>query len=69
MDSTLVLLGLASTIELSMLLKDLPEYLHLQDFNDNISFIDLGIDDNHPGPKTHQWYADQIFEFINGCII
>ena len=70
MDSTLILLGLASTIELSMLLKDLPEYLHLQDFKlPNESFIDLGIDNSHPGPKAHQWYADQIFKFINDCII
>jgi hypothetical protein len=30
----------------------------------NISFIDLGTDNHHPGPKQHQQYAEKIFNFI-----
>jgi hypothetical protein len=32
------------------------------------SFIDLGTDDLHPGPKQHQWYADHINKIIKGLL-
>jgi hypothetical protein len=31
---------------------------------DSLKFIDMGDDNIHPGPKQHQHYAEQIFNFI-----
>lgn len=45
-------------------LKQLPNYVDLG--CDNLSFIDLGTDGQHPGPKQHQQYAKEIIKFIQG---
>ena len=35
------------------------------DYQDN-QFLDIGTDsERHPGPRTHQWYADRILEKIS----
>jgi len=31
-------------------------------------FIDLGTDNEHPGPEQHQWYADQISKIIKESV-
>ena len=28
-------------------------------------FLDKGTDDEHPGPKTHEWYTSQFFDLYN----
>ncbi len=27
-------------------------------------FLDLGSDNEHPGPDMHRWYSEQIFDMI-----
>lgn len=42
-------------------------YLNLTkpfDTNERLMFIDLGTDNSHPGPRQHQEYAENIFNFI-----
>jgi hypothetical protein len=34
------------------------------DLTCSTTFIDLGTDNQHPGPKQHQYYAEQIFNII-----
>lgn len=63
----LVLAGVLASFELARYLKDTPEYIHLHNFwGHDITevFIDTGFDGLHPGPETHQWYADQILNFL-----
>jgi hypothetical protein len=38
--------------------------LNLQIDKNTIQFIDLGTDNQHPGPKQHQLYAEQMYNFI-----
>ena len=61
----LVLAGLITGNELALYLTDLKEYIHLDGhFGLSIDnrFIDTGTDPlKHPGPKMHQWYADNIY--------
>lgn len=33
-------------------------------YNESLVFLDLGSDNNHPGPKQHQYYAEQILNLI-----
>lgn len=63
----LVLAGLLPGIEMASYLANLPEYIHLEgQFGlENNKWIDLGTEKSHPGPKTHQWYADEIFKRLN----
>lgn len=68
---------LGAKLYLAGILVDLRKYsLHLENFipfyhgdrekyNDN-QFLDIGSDpERHPGPLTHQWYADKILAWIN----
>lgn len=51
------------TVEAATYTKNIKNYLHLYgQFGTNIDdlFIDLGNDGKHPGPKMHEWYAEQI---------
>jgi len=65
----LLLVGIHLDFEFALNLKELPCYLHLNNFfgvNVNDSFIDYGYDTPHPhpGPLTHQWYAEKILEAL-----
>jgi hypothetical protein len=43
----------------------IPFYNTLNDFDES-QFLDIGTDsDRHPGPLTHQWYANEILKKIN----
>lgn len=44
-------IAFSKTIKNSVILFDQDDY----------SFIDLGMDNLHPGPLHHEWYADQIY--------
>ena len=35
-------------------------YIHF--YNSHLGNIDYGNDNSHPGPKTHDWYADQFYK-------
>ena len=39
---------------------DLPNYLHLTPY----AYLDFGTDNRHPGPLTHQYYADKIIKYF-----
>lgn len=58
----LILVGLLTGIEMASYLTTLPEYLHLEGLFGvgDTRYIDFGTDGEHPGPKMHEWYAEQI---------
>jgi hypothetical protein len=64
----LYLVNLLNISWIGYLLKDLKNFidltLNLQIDKNNIQFIDLGTDNQHPGPKQHQLYVEQIYNFI-----
>jgi hypothetical protein len=40
-------------------------YISHQNFDwSKFAHIDLGDDNCHPGPLTHKWYAESLFELI-----
>ena len=46
---------------------DLPNYTQLYSFGNFDTatlFLDVGIDNLHPGPGMHQWYCDQILKIF-----
>lgn len=46
---------------------DLPNYTQCYGINGldpNKIFLDIGTDNLHPGPKSHQYFADQIYKVI-----
>lgn len=49
------------TARLFLLLKQFNEFFHLEGFDQN-PFYDLGTDNLHPGPKTHQYIADELIK-------
>lgn len=64
-------LYLANLLDISWvgyILKDFKNFidltLNLQIDKNSIQFIDLGTDNQHPGPKQHQLYVEQIYNFI-----
>jgi len=64
-------LYLANLLDVSWigyLFKDFKNFidltLNLQIDKNSIKFIDLGTDNDHPGPKQHQLYAEQMYNFI-----
>jgi len=59
----LLLAGLLVEPKLAAYFINLPEYIHLYNFygvTSSTLFLDTGSDNIHPGPLTHQWYADKI---------
>lgn len=63
----LVLAGLLPGNEFASYLTNLPEYFHLEGhfgLKQTDLYLDLGTDNLHPGPKMHQWYADNIFSWL-----
>jgi hypothetical protein len=66
--ATLYLANFLDTAWLGTMLKDLKNFIDLTQgsvINGNtVGFIDLGSDNQHPGPKQHQQYAEKIYNFI-----
>ena len=61
----LLLIGIHANIEISAVLANDPNYIMFHgkygtNFNDG--WLDFGNDNLHPGPKTHQMYANLILE-------
>ena len=49
--------------------KDYKNYIDLTEnlsITDRIRFLDVGTDNEHPGPKQHQKYAEKLFNLIEG---
>ena len=69
LGAKLYLLNMIDISWMSVILTQYPNYLDLlQDLkikNSIISYIDVGTDNRHPGPKQHQQWADKILKFIN----
>lgn len=54
----------------SLLYNNMSNYINFVDQLDEqglVKFLDLGIDNLHPGPRQHQHYADKLFELINAA--
>jgi hypothetical protein len=53
---------------ISVMLKDFKNFIDLtRDLSivgNTITFIDLGSDNEHPGPRQHQQYAEKLYNFI-----
>ena len=49
-------------------IKDLPNFLMLYKLwgrDKDTIYIDVGSDQEHPGPETHSFYANEIYNFLN----
>jgi hypothetical protein len=63
-------LYLANLLEITwfpIIFKDYKDFINLAETDESpycFKFIDKGTDNIHPGPKQHQQYAKQIFDFI-----
>lgn len=67
----LIIAGLADTSEYTPHLLNFKNYVHLTGrfgLNSNDIYLDVGKDNIHPGPKMHQWYADQIYQKIQELV-
>lgn len=65
--ATLYIANLLETTWLPIIFKETHNFIDLtDDFTEAgmLKFIDLGSDNDHPGPKQHQQYAEKIFNFI-----
>lgn len=63
----LVIVGLLLDEDFIPYTINLPNYIQLfRNFKNDMleGFLDVGDDNIHPGPLTHQWYADQIINKI-----
>jgi len=63
----LVIVNLLDNVWSNLIFSKLTNYLDLtvlQDINAKFKYIDLGQDNDHPGPKQHQYYAEKIYQFI-----
>jgi hypothetical protein len=61
--SKLLIAGIHTNFEFAINLKNLTNYIHLNNFygvNSDDLYIDYGADNHHPGPLMHQWYAEKI---------
>lgn len=46
--------------------KNIPNYIQLLGtLMGPTRVIDIGSDNSHPGPLSHEWYANQIFQYLN----
>jgi hypothetical protein len=66
-NANLILAGLLVNEELIKYVFDLPNYVHfygVSGINFNEIFLDFGDDNSHPGPKTHMWYANELYKAI-----
>lgn len=63
----LYLANLLDSTWLKSVFNTLPTYIDLcteNIYNESLMFIDLGSDNDHPGPKQHQYYAEKILNLI-----
>jgi hypothetical protein len=63
----LILVNLLDNVWSNLVFSKLSNYLDLtvpQKENNKFNYIDFGWDNDHPGPKQHQLYADNIYQFI-----
>ena len=65
--ANLIILNCISNLFISSRISHLDSFLflHNKDDYDNHSFLDLGLDNRHPGPLTHKFYADKIIEKVD----
>jgi hypothetical protein len=66
----LYIAGLLVTEEFMPYTVNLPRYMQLANrfgVESHNRFIDVGTDGIHPGPKMHQWYAEQILKKIKNA--
>lgn len=64
-DAKLVLCGMLVDDNFLPWLYNLPNYVQFYGYpelSEGKRFLDLGTDSQHPGPVTHQWYADTILK-------
>ena len=57
-DAKLLIIGLLSSPSLATHLNNIDHFIHYTNFKSPMCHIDLGSDNNHPGPLQHQLYAD-----------
>lgn len=66
--ATLYLANVFDVAWISVMLKDFKNFIDLTYdltvVGNTIKFIDLGSDNEHPGPKQHQQYAEKLHNFI-----
>lgn len=65
--ANLVIVNLLDNAWSNLVFGNLNNYLDLtvpQQKNNKFNWIDLGNDNDHPGPLQHQLYADKIYQFI-----
>jgi hypothetical protein len=66
--ATLYLANMFDIAWISVMLKDFKNFIDLtQDLSivgNTITFIDVGSDNKHPGPRQHQQYAEKLYNFI-----
>ena len=63
----LYLANLLDSTWLNSVFNKLPTYVDFcikNTYNDSMVFLDLGSDNDHPGPRQHQEYASQILKLI-----
>jgi len=67
-------LYLANLLDITWILPAFNNYNRFIDLTkeflifDKLTYIDYGTDGLHPGPITHKWYAEKIFDFINKTV-
>lgn len=54
----LLIIGILSSSKLAFHLNNLPEFINYKNFKSPAAWVDLGADDQHPGPLQHQLFAD-----------
>lgn len=65
--ANLYLANLLDSTWLNSIFNKLPTYIDFcskSTYNESLVFLDLGSDNDHPGPKQHQYYAEQILNLI-----
>ena len=60
----LVLTSLLADNDFSPYVFNLPNTINLSPVYEFAPWMDLGTDGAHPGPKTHQWFADEIIKCL-----
>lgn len=63
----LILANLLDSTYFDSVFSKLPNYIGLckeNTYNEALVFLDLGSDNDHPGPKQHRYYAEQILKLI-----
>lgn len=63
----LILANLLDSTYFNSVFSKLPNYIDFctkRTYNESLLFLDLGSDNDHPGPKQHRYYAEQILKLI-----